>query len=56
MAQGFTQLTQEERYQIYEMKVEGKKPPEIAQALGRDRSTIYRECKRNKGQRAYRPH
>jgi len=56
MSSTYSQLTQEERYQIYEMKVEGKKPPEIAAVLGRDRSTIYREYNRNKGKRGYRPH
>jgi IS30 family transposase len=56
MSSTYSQLTQEERYQIYEMKVEGKKPSEIAAALGRDRSTIYREYNRNTGKRGYRPH
>lgn len=52
----YTQLTQEERYQIYEMKTAGNTPAKIAKALERDPSTIYRELKRNTGQRGYRPH
>lgn len=49
------QLTREERYQIYILKKEGKTNPEIARAINRHRSVIWREIKRNSGQRGYRP-
>jgi len=55
MSSAYSQLTQEERYQIAAMKGEEKKPSEIAAALGRAPCTIYREYNRNKGKRAYRP-
>lgn len=51
----YTQLTQDERYQIYEMKTAGSPPSEIARALGRHSSSIFRELSRNRGQRGYRP-
>lgn len=51
----YAQLTQEERYQIYEMKTAGSPSWEIARALGRHRSTIFRELGRNRGRRGYRP-
>jgi IS30 family transposase len=37
------------------LKRKGKTNPEIAELMGRDRSTIHRELKRNMGQRGYRP-
>ena len=49
------QLTEEERYQIYGLLKAGYKKKEIAKALGRDTSTLYREINRNSGQRGYRP-
>lgn len=51
----YTQLTQEERYQIYILKKAGHCPSEIARMLERDKSTIYRELHRNTGQKGYRP-
>ena len=48
-------LTLQERETLYRMKKAGKAVGEIAEALGRDRSTIYREVKRNTGGRGYRP-
>lgn len=48
-------LTFEERQVLYRMNKSGKSKVEIAQALGRDRSTIYRELGRNTGGRGYRP-
>lgn len=51
----YTQLTREERYQIYILKKTGHKQQEIAQMLQRDKSTISRELRRNKGFRSYRP-
>ena len=40
---GYTQLTQEERYQIYALMKAGHNQSEIAAVLGRDKSTISRE-------------
>ena len=49
------QLTQDERYQIYAFHKAGFSQTEIADELGRHKSTICRELKRNKGLRGYRP-
>jgi len=51
----YTQLTREERYQIYALKQAGHNQSEIAALLGRDKSTISREVSRNRGMRGYRP-
>ena len=51
----YTQLTQEQRYQIYALKKMGHYQAEIAIFIGVDKSTISRELKRNQGQRGYRP-
>jgi IS30 family transposase len=51
----YEQLTREERYQIHALLQAGHEKAEIALQLGRDRSTIYREVKRNRGRRGYRP-
>jgi len=40
-------LTREERNVLYIMQVQGHAPAEIARCLGRHRSTISRECRRN---------
>ena len=48
-------LTFQERQFLYRLKRKGKTNPEIAELMGRDRSTIHRELKRNAGQRGYRP-
>lgn len=48
-------LTFQEREVLYRMKKAAKPVQEIAAALGRDRSTIYREVNRNTGGRGYRP-
>lgn len=48
-------LTFQEREILYRMRKAGKPKGEIAEALGRDRSTIYRELERNTGGRGYRP-
>jgi transposase, IS30 family len=50
-----THLTADERYQIYELKVQGHSNEAIAKALGRSSSTISRELRRNVGLRGYRP-
>ncbi len=51
----YTQLTQEQRYQIYALKKAGHSLSRIASLLGVHKSTISRETKRNSGQRGYRP-
>ena len=51
----YTQLTQEERYQIYALKSADHSPADISRILGRSKSTIGRELKRNEGLRGYRP-
>jgi IS30 family transposase len=51
----YTQLTQEQRYQIYALKKMGHNQTEIANCIGVNKSTISRELKRNQGQRGYRP-
>ena len=51
----YTQLTQEERYQISVMLKIGQNQTEIAEMIGKHKSTISRELRRNQGQRGYRP-
>jgi IS30 family transposase len=51
----YTQLTQEERYQIYALKKAGHIQAEIARVIGRNPGTISRELRRNRGLRGYRP-
>lgn len=51
----YTQLTREERYQIYALKQADHRQAEIATILGRDKATISRELRRNQGLRGYRP-
>ncbi len=51
----YTQLTQEERYQIHALMKANHSLSEIAGILGRSKSTISREVRRNKGLRGYRP-
>lgn len=51
----YTQLTQEQRYQIYALKKIGHKQTEIANSLGVNKSTISLEFQRNSGERGYRP-
>ena len=43
----YRHLTMDERNVIYRMQLQGYTPAEIARCLGRHRSTIGRECKRN---------
>jgi len=52
---GYTQLTQEERYQIYILNKAEYNQAEIAELLERDKSTISRELRRNRGLKGYRP-
>jgi len=51
----YTQLTREERYQISALKAAGHDQIEIANIIGRHKSTISRELARNRGLRGYRP-
>jgi len=51
----YTQLTQEQRYQIYALLKMGHKRTEIAAVIGTHKSTVSRELDRNKGLRGYRP-
>ncbi|OOZ27296.1 helix-turn-helix domain-containing protein, partial [Solemya velum gill symbiont] len=51
----YTQLTQEERYQIQALMKAGHNQTEIAKILGRHKSTVSRELRRNRGLRGYRP-
>lgn len=48
-------LTLEEREFLYRLNKKGAPKAEIAELMGRDRSTVYRELSRNTGQRGYRP-
>jgi IS30 family transposase len=48
-------FTFEERQFLYRLNRKGKSKREIAELIGRDRSTVYRELKRNMGRRGYRP-
>ena len=51
----YTQLTQEQRYQISTMKKIGSSQKEMAEEIGVHKSTISREVRRNTGERGYRP-
>jgi IS30 family transposase len=47
-------LTNDEREEISRSLAQGKAAPEIAKTLGRDRTTVWREIKRNSGKTGYR--
>jgi transposase, IS30 family len=51
----YSQLTQEQRYQIYALQKTGHSGSETAEVIGVHKSTVSRELKRNRGQRGYRP-
>ena len=51
----YTQLTQEQRYQIHALLKMEHQQTEIAEYLGVHKSTVSRELRRNKGLRGYRP-
>ena len=51
----YTQLTQEQRYQIYAMNKAGMTQKDVAQEIGVHPSTVSRELRRNTGLRGYRP-
>ncbi len=51
----YTQLTMEQRYQIYALNKTGHTKKKISDVIGVDKSTISRELSRNSGQKGYRP-
>ena len=51
----YTQLTQEQRYQIYSLMKAELNQSEIARLINVHKSTISRELRRNRGMRGYRP-
>jgi IS30 family transposase len=51
----YTQLTQEQRYQIYALLKTEHSQTKIASVIGVNKSTISRELRRNRGKRGYRP-
>lgn len=51
----YTQLTEEQRYQISAHRKAGYNQSEIALIIGVSKSTLSREIQRNQGQRGYRP-
>src|SRR5213079_1596085 len=52
----YTQLTREQRYQIYALMKAGHNQTQIAVVVGCHKSTISRELRRNRGQKGYRPY
>ena len=51
----YTQLTREQRYQIYALMKADHDQTRIAEIVGCHKSTVSREVRRNRGQRGYRP-
>ncbi len=51
MPKGHRRLNHEERCQIYALRKSGLSDPAIARQLGRDRTTVCREIRRNSGSR-----
>jgi IS30 family transposase len=51
----YTQLTQEQRYQIYALLKMDHTQTETAEVIGVHKSTVSRELRRNRGLRGYRP-
>lgn len=54
MPKGYRHLTYEERCQIHALRKSGLSDAAIARQLGRDRTTVWREVRRNGGLRGYR--
>ena len=52
----YTQLTREQRYQIYALKKAQHNQTQIARFIGCHKSSISRELRRNRGQKGYRPY
>ncbi len=50
----YNRVTEIERSQIYVLRQEGKGNNEIARAIRRDKGTVSREVRRNRGQKGYR--
>ena len=55
MRQNYSQLTVDERNQFYALQQAEMPMTEIANQLGRSRTTLYHELNRNRGGRGYRP-
>ncbi len=51
---GYTHLTAGERYQIYTMHRNGNTLQQIGDFVGRNKSSVSRELRRNRGERGYR--
>ncbi len=51
----YTQLTQEQRYQIHALRKAELNQTEIAEIIGVNKSTVSREVRRNHGLKGYRP-
>ena len=51
----YTQLTQEQRYQIYALMKAGQNQSEVSRLVNVHKSTISRELRRNRGMKGYRP-
>jgi len=51
----YKHLTEEERYQIDDLRREGFNQEEIAKQIGRSPSTLSRELRRNRGEKGWRP-
>jgi IS30 family transposase len=51
----YTQLTQEQRYQIHALMKARHNQTELALIVGVHKSTVSRELRRNRGLRGYRP-
>lgn len=54
MPKSYNHLTRDQRCQLYTLNRSGKPVGKIAEALEVHRSTLYRELRRNKGQKGYR--
>lgn len=52
---GYKQLTQIERYHIRAYLIAGMNQSEMSRLMGRNKSTISRELRRNRGKKGYRP-
>lgn len=55
MRKGYKHFTELERERLYELLAAGKTKDQIAESLNKDRSSIYRELKRNKSRLGYLP-
>jgi len=51
----YTQLAQEQRYQISALLKTGHSQTEIATVIGVKKTTVSRELRRNRGQQGHRP-